>query len=55
MKCITWLKLCHTNLIYLHHPQADNSNESAFTLVVGGEKKVRKSKMGISVQSALPL
>jgi hypothetical protein len=26
MKCITWLKICNTNLIYLLHPQADNNN-----------------------------
>jgi hypothetical protein len=36
MKCITWLKICNTNLTYLHHPQADNNNESACILVVGG-------------------
>jgi hypothetical protein len=32
MKC-TWLKICNTNLIYLHHPQADKNNESACILV----------------------
>jgi hypothetical protein len=26
MKCITWLKICNTTLIYLHHPQVDNNN-----------------------------
>jgi hypothetical protein len=26
MKCITWLKVGSTNLIYLHHPQADSKN-----------------------------
>jgi hypothetical protein len=26
-------KVCSTNLIYLHHPQADNNNESACILV----------------------
>jgi hypothetical protein len=29
-------KICNTDLIYLHHPQADNNNESACSLVVGG-------------------
>jgi hypothetical protein len=26
MKCITWLKIFNTNLIYLHHPQADSNS-----------------------------
>jgi hypothetical protein len=26
-------KICNTNLIYLHHPQTDNNNESACILV----------------------
>jgi hypothetical protein len=28
-------KICNINLIYLHHPQAKNNNESACILVVG--------------------
>jgi hypothetical protein len=36
-------KICSTNLIYLHHPQADNNKKSACILVVGGSILVVKS------------